>query len=276
MIKNIILIFSLTLLATGCVTQKIERGVSSNLVSYLYPDGGLKSHQDDILPLLEIPLRVGIAFIPELKNNMAYGLSEAEKQELLQRVADKFESDPVVSHIQIIPQIYLQQGKGFVTVEQVASLYDVDVIALVSYDQVSINEMNNWSLTYLIIVGAFIVPGETTEFQTFVDTAVFDVKTRKLLFRAPGIHSDSRHHTGIGFEKGNRKLRSQSFKLAANKMTDNLAKELELFKVRAREGEVVELKYRDLSAVGGSGGGSFGWLSAILLLLLLRFSRIKK
>ena len=274
--KSIVLMLTAQVLLltalTGCMANQVKRGVSSNLVSYLYPDGEMVSHKEDRLPVLKLPLRVGIAFIPESKHDNTFTLTEVEKQKLLQKVANKFKADKAVSSIQIIPEIYLKQGKGFITVSQVASLYDVDVVALVSYDQVAINELNDWSVAYWTIVGAFIAPGETTEFQTFVDTAVFDVTTRKLLFRAPGIHSDSRLHTGVNFEKGNRKMRNDGFTIASEKMTENLTQELAAFKARIKQGEVVKVEYRK----GYSGGGSAGWLGVLGLFLLVRFTRIKR
>jgi len=255
------------------MTHHQQRGLSSNLVGYLYPKGETVSHHGDQLPLLKLPLRVGIAFIPESSYNNRFSLTEVEKQALLNNVAERFRSDNSVEDIQIIPEIYLKQGKGFVTVEQIAALYNVDVMALVSYDQVSIHELRQSSLAYWTIVGAYIVKGETTEFQTFVDTAVFDVKTRKMLFRAPGSHSNSRNHTAIGFEKANRKMRINSFVIASQAMTDNLALELVNFKEKVREGKEVKVKYDKKHY--GSGGGVFDWAALVGLVLLLRFTRVK-
>jgi len=244
LILSLLLIVTSVILA-GCAGQGNHRGVSSNLVNYLYPEGQPLSHQNDPLPLLNVPLRVGIAFIPESKHDYQFSLTEFEKQKLLQKVADRFKDDRAVSHIEIIPEIYLKQGRGFITLSQVAKLYDVDVMALVSYDQVEINELNHLSLAYWTIVGAVLVPGETSEFQTFVDTAVFDIKTRQLLFRAPGIHSAARSHTAIGYQKGNRQLRSKSFTIAAIQMTDNLSKELEIFRQRIKQGEGAKVIYQE-------------------------------
>jgi len=258
-----------SLLLSGCAGQNYKRGVSSNLVSYLYPEGQMVSHVNDQLPLLQLPLRVGITFIPESQHDYSFTLTEVEKQKLLQSVAQRFKADKSVAHIEIIPEIYLKQGRGFITLSQVANMYDVDVMALVFYDQVEINELNHFSLAYWTIVGAAIVPGETSEFQTFVDTAVFDIKTRKLLFRAPGIHSAKRHHTAIGFEKGNRKLRTKSFTIASAQMTENLDLEFTRFKARIKKGEGAKVTYRK----NYSGGGSMGWGGVLVLFLLLGYSR---
>lgn len=272
MTKKIFSIVALTFILTGCMTTQYERGVSSNLVNYLYPKGQLKSHKNDQLPVLNLPLRVGIALVPESKTDSRFLLAEFEKQNLLESVAARFKADKSISHIEVIPEIYLKQGRGFITIEQIANMYDIDVIALVSYDQVAINELNNFSLAYWTIVGAYIIPGESTEFQTFVDTAVFDIKTRKMLFRAPGLHSNSRNHTAVGFEKRNRKMRIEGFDIAANKMTENLTVELSKFKRRVKEEGVAKVAFREGVSYGG---GGLDWLGIILLFLLLRFTRTK-
>jgi len=273
MIKKIFSIIVLTFILTGCMTTHYERGVSSNLVNYLYPKGQLKSHKDDLLPILNLPLRIGLAIVPESRSDSSFSLTEFEKQNLLESVAARFKDDKNVSHIEVIPEIYLKQGRGFITIEQIASMYDIEVIALVSYDQVAINALNNLSLAYWTIVRAYIIPGESTEFQTFVDTAVFDIKTRKILFRAPGLHSDSRYHTAVGFDKRNRKMRIEGFDIAAKKMTKNLTVELSKFKKRVKEEGIATVSFRKENSYGG---GGLDWLGLLLLFLLLRFTRIRK
>ena len=70
--------------------------------------------------------------------------------------------------------------------EQTARLYGLDVMALVSYDEVAHSTETTSSLRYWTIVGDTVVKGNKNDVRTFVDTAVFDVPTHKLLFRAPG------------------------------------------------------------------------------------------
>ena len=150
-------------------------------------------------------------------------------------------------------------------------------MALVSYDQVEINEKNKGSLAYWTIIGAALVKGESTEFQTFVDTAVFDVRSRKLLFRAPGVHSIDRKHSAYAFEKGNRRMRMNSFHQASSNMTKNLSKELEIFREKARKSKEIKINYSNngstSSAIGGGGSSTMG---LIALALLLQFTRSRK
>ncbi len=48
-------------------------------------------------------------------------------------------------------------------------MYDIDVIALVSYDQVQFTDGSFLSLTYWTIVGAYVVAGEKNDTSTMLD-----------------------------------------------------------------------------------------------------------
>ena len=263
------ILFIMTL--TGCFTHGQGRhGVSSNLVNYLYPDGERPTHGQDQVPHLKLPLRVGIAFIPETVSDYRFSLTETEKHNLLEKVSKQFDGRSYIQSIELIPELYLRQGKGFETVSQIAALHDLDVMALVSYDNVSITEENALALTYWTIVGAFIFPGEKTQSQTFVDTAVFDVKTKKLLFRAPGSATADGLHNAIGQIDKKRKIRMKTFERAVDKMTINLDAQLSGFRERVKKQEVATVSYR--KGYSG-GGGSYSWGGIILLWLLVRFTK---
>ena len=45
-------------------------GVSSSLVDYLYPDGQIPPEFEEQIPRLKLPLRVGIAFVPQPRAEM--------------------------------------------------------------------------------------------------------------------------------------------------------------------------------------------------------------
>ena len=184
------LIFALlTLALAGCSSfwnwsDGNRSGTSSSLVDYLYPDGQVPPAFDETVPRLELPLRAGIAFVP---GQSSYGtISEATKMQLLEKVKTQFVDREYISQIEVIPDTYLRSSKGITGMQQVARLYGVDVMALVSYDQVAVSEENEAGILYWTIVGAYVIKATSNEVQTFVDTAVFDVDTARLLFRAPG------------------------------------------------------------------------------------------
>ena len=252
------------------IGSNVRQGVSSNLVDYLYPNGGIPPEYEENIPSLNLPLHVGLAFVPAHSNNIE-GLSEANKNALLEKVKESFSNREFIKEITVIPDTYLRSGKGFQTLDQVARLYGLDLIALVSYDQIAHVDDTKSSILYWTIVGAYFVKGSKNDVQTFVDTAIFDVKTRKLLFRAPGINKIEATSTLVNSTEEMRKIRENSFSLAMSDMTNNLGEELNIFKERIKEDKSVAVTYRP----GYGGGGAFGPYVIVMLigfLLVKRFS----
>jgi rhombotail lipoprotein len=240
-------------------------GVSSSLVDYLYPDGQIPPEFEEQIPQLKLPLRVGIAFVPQPPGGAAEAPSEALKNEVLQKVREQFRARKYIASIEAIPDTYLRSTKGFEGMQQVARLYAVDVMALVSYDQLAVTGDNKLALTYWTIVGAYVIKGTENQTQTFVDTAVFDVASRKLLFRAPGVDSRERASTAIEAAEVSRAVRAESFSAAMANMTTNLAAELDRFEQRLKdEPEIASVEWK-----AGSGGGGGATDPALLLLLAI-------
>ncbi len=172
------------LLLTSCATyfgHEGRRGVSSSLVDYLYPDGQVPPKHEETIPHLRLPLTVGLAFVPPPKNT-PFSLPEAKKTQLLEEVKQNFVGLDYVKEIVIVPETYMRSSKGFEGVGQVARLYGLDIVALVSYDQVAVTSEMKSSILYWTIVGAYFIKGNQNQATTFVDTAVFDVNSRKMLF----------------------------------------------------------------------------------------------
>jgi len=168
----------------------------------------------------------------------------------------------------------MRSGKGFSALDQTARLYDIDVMALVSYDQVAHSDETRASFLYWTIVGAYVVKGNKNEVQTFVDTAVFDVPTRKLLFRAPGVNTLKSTSTLVEVERDTRKARESGFEQAMADMTVNLDRELEVFKERIKADRSVTVSRTGES--GGNGAIDPALLVLAGLALLLRQRMLKK
>lgn len=240
-----------------------REGVSSSLVDYLYPRGEEPPPLSNDIPVLNLPLRVGIAFVPAARGSST-GISEATKSELLSRVRAGFVDRDYIAQIEIIPDSYLRSTQGFTGMQQVARLYGVDVMALVSYDQLAISEDNKASVLYWTIVGAYFIEGTKNEVQTFVDTAVFDVASRKLLFRAPGTDRQQATSTAVESLEALRRGREGGFAAAMENMTGNLITALDDFETRLNEDPGVAQVRWDESR---GGGGSAGDLALLLLAL---------
>lgn len=137
-------------------------------------------------------------------------------------------------------------------------------MTLVSYDQVANLTDNKASVFYWIIVGAYFIKGNDDSVQTFVDTAVFDLKTHKLLFRAPGVNNFESSSTLVNAEETVRKNRSESFDAAVADMNKNLADELQHFRERIKTEHVAKVNYA--VGYGGGGGGGFGLIGSLAFL----------
>jgi len=245
--RFLFLIFILSLVAlSGCTARwqeldrvEVRRGVTSSLVDYLYPNGEVPPHGKNI-PTLHIPLTVGLGFVPSGSFDTP-GLSEAHKAELLEKVKAQFKDKEYIGEILIIPGTHLKSSKGFEDVDKISNLYNLDVLALVSYDQVVHSGDTKASFFYWTMVGAYLIKGSKNDVQTFVDTSIFDVKTHKLLLRASGIDKIEATSTLINSVEDQRKHREAGFENAIVNMIVNLEKEQALFRERIKKDKSVTI-----------------------------------
>ncbi len=245
---------------------------SSSLVEFLYGRDEAPP-ANDAVPQLTLPLRVGLAMLPSHGSSGAPGLEAARQQELLENVRQRFLKRPFIREIVIIPEHYLG-STGFDSLQSLQRLYSVDVIALVSYDQVVYSAENNWSLGYLTIVGAFVLKGTHSDIATLLDLAVVDPATRSLLLRAGGTSEARRNTTAIEHDAEIRQSQASSFSLAAERMTDNFDKALTEFETSVREGKArVRVSHSDGGGNATGGGGALDFW-ALLLLAIPLASRI--
>ncbi len=245
----------------------------TSLVDYLYPDRKEPVAQERT-PVLSLPLRVGVAFVP---GNGWYGspsaLSEVRQQELLREVAAHFEKEPFVDRIDTIPSAYLRHGGGFANLDQVRRIHGIDVIALVSYDQTQFNEQGFASVSYWTIVGAYVVPGEINDTHTMIDTAVYDIPSRTFLFRAPGVHHSKGRSTRAALTRELRRDSEEGFEKAARDMIVQLDAELERFKRRLKDrpDEVRVVERPGFEGVGAAGPALLALIAALAVARLAPF-----
>jgi rhombotail lipoprotein len=239
-------------------------GQSSSVVEFLYPNGEVPPEPTGSVPEVRLPITVGLAFVP----GRGLGpLSEAQKSALLEQVRAKFVSEDYVTDIVVVPDTYLRGSDGFEALDRAARMYRLDVMALVSYDQLSTTSDKKSSFWYWTIVGAYLVEGTQNDVQTLVDTAVFDIPSRTLLFRAAGTDRVTKDATMVGSPQQLRVAQATSFGRAMDDMAVNLQRELAAFKERVREQKApVRVVQRD-----GSTGGAGAWGTCMLALVLLAF-----
>lgn len=247
-------------------------GESSSVVEFLYPAGEVPPKPTGEVPAITLPIKVGLAFVPGRGQSLG-PLSEAQKMQLLEQVRDRFSGEDYVTEIVVVPDTYLRGSSGFDALDRAARMYGLDVMALVSYDQLSTSSEKKSSFLYWTIVGAYVVEGTRNEVQTLVDTAVFDIPSRTLLFRAAGTDRVVKDTTMVESPQQMRAAQAASFGRAMDDMSVNLQRELAVFKERVKEQKApVRVVRGDGANGGGAGAGGVGTL-ALLALLGCRLGR---
>lgn len=257
------LICLIVVAASGCAGMRSQHTTTS-VVDYLYPNAAKEPVAEQGMPVLSLPMRVGIAFVPEQSGGT---LTEAKKAELLEKVAANFRKLDYVKSIEIIPSAYLAPRGGFKNLDQIRTMHGIETIALVSYDQKQFTDEGIASIVYWTIVGAYIIPGEKNSTYTMVDSVVMHIPSRKMLFRAPGISETKGYSTPINLSEQLRADSEEGFSEAVEKMIPALEQQLVAFQEKVKSSPE---EYQVVNADSGStGGGAMDAVSALLFGLLM-------
>lgn len=226
----------------GCASmnQANKQRQVASVLSFLFPGKEEPPAPSSQVAVLNVPFRIGVAFVPDTaKAEMR--LPETERQRLASTVRDAFANFPFISHIETVPSLYLEAGGGFANLDRVGALLNLDVIALLSYDQVQHADASGWSFLYWTGVGAYVVEGDRFEVLTAVECTVFDIRSRRLLMRAAGTATNKGGATMVGFSEKAREARGRSFAAAIDQMVANLRGEVQSFRERAPKDPAIRL-----------------------------------
>lgn len=258
-LRNLVIVASVLLLA-GCATlfrpQQEHRAAS--VVDYLYPAASEAPQLRPGTTTLRPPVRVGIAFVPG--GQWDSGASEQSKRLLLERVKAAFAQYPYIGTVEVIPSNYLHARGGFDNLDQVARLFNVEIVALLSWDQVQFNDTRAAAVLYWTIVGAYVIRGDKYDVQTLIDASVFDVASRKLLFRAPGSSRVKGSGTLASFSERARHAQDESYTKAVDDLIPQLKTAMDDFRERSRHDAQVKVENK----AGYSGGGDIGWFGLLI------------
>src|SRR6266545_3274435 len=231
--RNIVSVLFLCLVLAGCATP--TKHTSTSVVDFLYPNVK-EPLVSPGTPVLALPLRVGIAFVPPQRvAATSFALTEKRKSDVLNEVANHFRKSPFVRSIEVIPSAYLRPRGGFANLDQIRTMYGMDVIALVSYDQTQFTDQGFLSLTYWTIVGAYVVQGQKNDTHTMLDTVVYDIPSRKMLFRAPGLSEIKGRSTPVNLSEQLRSDSEAGISQATTEMIKNLDEQLVAFREKVKE-----------------------------------------
>lgn len=215
----------------GVQSGSRHRQVAS-VLSFLYPNAEKPDFSNDRITELNVPFRVGIAFVPDTgKSDLR--LSETERLMFAGRVRDAFAAYPFIQQIVTVDSLFLQPGGGYANLDRLGAMMNLDVVALISYDLVQHADATGWSFLYWTGVGAYLVEGDRLEVMTAVNCAVVDIKSRRLLMNATGTARDRDTATLVGFGEKSREARTRSFSAAIEQMIPALKAELARFRDHA-------------------------------------------
>lgn len=226
----------------GCASMEKtsrQRQVAS-VLTYLFPGSEQAPPISEQVAVINVPFRIGIAFVPD-NADPQFRLPETDRLKLAGDVRDAFRHYPFVSEILTVPSMYLEPSGGFANLERIAALLKLDVIVLVSYDQVQHAGPTGWSFLYWTGIGAYIITGDQYDVFTAVNAAVFDIKSRRLLMHATGISNIKGTATMVGFTERAREARTHSFETAIQEMIGKLHGELKAFRERAPKDPTIRL-----------------------------------
>jgi rhombotail lipoprotein len=239
-----LLLASLALLS-GCETalqERDEKRQGASVMQYLFPgDDTGASMAPAELATLRVPLRIGVAFVPS-DALRSIGATEAQQQQMLAQVVGAFERYPFVGELKPIPTTYLRSSGGLTDLERAATVFGVDVVALLSYDQVQFTEKTRSSVWYWTLIGAYLAQGDQYDIHTLIEATVIDVKSRRLLFRAAGTSVQKGGATASNVAETTRAARTSGFQAALDQMVPQLQASLEAFRAKARSGSQAGVK----------------------------------
>ena len=209
--------------------------LKSSALDFLYPQG-----TPAIPPAaveLKLPVRVGLAFAPG-EGYRAELFSEVQKQELLNRIAAAFRGQEGIQSVEVIPSSYLSARGGFENLDRLAAALGIQMIGLVSYDQIRFQETGRSSWAYWTVVGAYLVRGEKNEIRTLLDAVVYDIRSRAMLFHAAGEHRGTGKSTPVDAPRKMRELGEEGFAGATENLITSLETALKGFREQAATGTV--------------------------------------
>jgi rhombotail lipoprotein len=198
---------------SGCVAIQEQRRASA--LDYLYPSGRVEAPAAEVK--LQLPLRVGVAFAPG-GTDPGGAFSEPQRREILKRVTAAFRDVPEVQFVEVLPTHNLDPDGGFENLQQTTAMYGMNLVVLVSYDQIQFQTPRRISLLYWTLIGPYFVEGEQLETHTLLDANVFELSSRALLFSGSGssivrdsstpVEIDEKHRAScvLGFEQATDEL----------------------------------------------------------------------
>ena len=234
------ILFFLILFLGACASSPMHP--KSNVVNYLYPASSQKIITPT-LPQLSIPLSVGLAFVPtpialqrQATNESLWSgevkpkvMAETRKQALLKIISFKLKQHNLFESVQIIPPEYLSNNGSFVNLDKIQTMYGIDTIALIGFDQIQFFSEGEKTQNYWTLAGPHPLTGNQYDTATLIDTSVYHLKSQNLLFRAQGTSLMKARTKLVNLTQELSEDSNQGFDFASNMMFRNIELQIERF-----------------------------------------------
>jgi len=233
--SRIILLVMITItVLSGCSLSPKQQYKYSDEVEYLYPKGASSSLNNGV-SVAALPLRMGIAFVPD-KNPRGpdSALLEQQKMQLMDKIKQQLLNDPIIGKVELIPSSYLSSSGSFNDLDQARAVFGVDSIFLFSFEQAQYTDRGLLSLGYWTVIGAYFIPGEKNDTNSMISAVAYDIPQRQMLFRTHGISQSKELSTPVNYSQEIREERIYGFEKAAKDFIKNLDTSLAEFKKNLR------------------------------------------
>jgi len=270
------------LIIAGCGSVYERRRTASLTLSPLAPAAPTQEAAAEPPKAIRIktPMRIGLAFapLPAMGGN-SRDIPSQLKQTLLEKVRTAFTGLSFVEAIEVVPTTYLKEGNEFESLIAASQAFNLDAVALITYDQEQFSDSTNWSLLYWTVIGAYLVPGEKNETRTLLEASVVSVQPRVLLLHAVGSDKSKGWRTPVHVASGLRQEAEESFERATERLIADLQIQLDKAQIALKEGRgllgtpVAFVTEQGIVTAGSTegrqgGGGDLGWLGSALAAIL--------
>lgn len=236
-----IVLFVVTIAGCGA-GQAVQH--KSSVLEYLFPDPGATLPKGEVIPPT-LPIKIGIVFVPDsgsvhqgatpqstdmkISTWQHSGLTEKEKLSLMEEVSKPFKKYGFIESVELISSTYVEPKGSFANLDQLQSMFGIDSIVLLSYNQSQFTDEGFSSISYWTLVGIYMVKGEKNDTHTSIDAAVYHIPSRKMMFSTLGTSDIKTSATPINLSEQTRIDSLEGFKEATKDLVKNLDEQLTIF-----------------------------------------------
>ena len=242
-------IFLIVVIVSGCGAGQAVHHKSS-VLEYLFPDPAATLPKGEaISPTL--PIKIGIVFVPDsgsvhqgtssqtsdmrIFTLQHSGLTEKEKLSLMEEVSKPFKKYDFIESVELISSTYVEPKGSFANLDQLQSMFGIDSIVLLSYNQSQFTDEGFSSISYWTLVGIYMVKGEKNDTHTSIDAAVYHIPSRKMMFSTLGTSDIKSSATPINLSEQTRIDSLEGFMEATKDLVKNLDEQLSIFQSKLKD-----------------------------------------